>query len=538
MRLILKDYIETFKEERELESLLENILIMNDFSNIIRPQKGVAQHGVDFSAKRNGEIYLFVLKQKDIDRTNWNTGNNAVRPTLDEIQDVYIQQNLNNCEEPINIIVCTNGIIKQNVQPDWQGYITRNSRQNRKYEFWGIDELTKLTEEVLLNEYLFNDDIKSDLRKTLYFFEEDTNLMYYKELLNKLISKLNVSDRGRKIYKKALIIYMLIVKMCIYYTIQRNTKTAQKMIERAMIVFWSFIMENNLYENEDEIQVLISLTKQYEECCRKYLDEIKIVYNYKPSFPIYNSLEYRIIVYETIGMISSYTYYLYYYYGETPEVVNNINILITLINNNASFFYPLYDLNSIEINTLLLLLNEVNNEQASILAELIVERIISRMRISKYYPVEYENYDKALQIEFNEEVEECNASLLLTNLMEWLRIFEKNDRIQDSLQYLYEKFPNITFNTIEIDLDLEKEYFKGDIYNSLVTYVIDYNREEISIDDITSQIYEKNKISEYNFYQYNALPILLIAARNYRMPLPSNIIYQYIFNKDKENSDK
>ena len=34
MRLILKDYIETLKEEIELETLLENILIMNDFKDI------------------------------------------------------------------------------------------------------------------------------------------------------------------------------------------------------------------------------------------------------------------------------------------------------------------------------------------------------------------------------------------------------------------------------------------------------------------------------------------------------------------------
>lgn len=42
MRLILKDYIETLKEEIELETLLENILIMNDYTDIVRPQKGVA----------------------------------------------------------------------------------------------------------------------------------------------------------------------------------------------------------------------------------------------------------------------------------------------------------------------------------------------------------------------------------------------------------------------------------------------------------------------------------------------------------------
>ena len=42
---LLKDYIAALKEEKELESLLDNILVMNDFINIVRPQKGVAQDG-------------------------------------------------------------------------------------------------------------------------------------------------------------------------------------------------------------------------------------------------------------------------------------------------------------------------------------------------------------------------------------------------------------------------------------------------------------------------------------------------------------
>ena len=84
-----------------------------------------------------------------------------------------------------NIVVCTNGVIKQNVQADWNGYINRNSTDNIKYLFWGIDELTSMTEQVLLNEYLFEDDIKSDLRRSLYFYEEDVNFVYYKKLLEK-----------------------------------------------------------------------------------------------------------------------------------------------------------------------------------------------------------------------------------------------------------------------------------------------------------------------------------------------------------------
>lgn len=210
MRLILKDYIETLKEEVELEELLKNILIMNDYKNIIRPQKGVAQHGVDFSARKKGKFYLFVLKQKDIDRNNWNTGNNAVRQTLDEILDVYIPEMISDEKAKINIVVCTNGIIKQNVYADWNGYITRHTNNEISYAFWGIDELSTMTEKVLLNEYLFEDEMKSDLRRSLYFYEEDTNFLYYKRLLEKLISKIDLNNRRKKLYKKYLIVYTFI----------------------------------------------------------------------------------------------------------------------------------------------------------------------------------------------------------------------------------------------------------------------------------------------------------------------------------------
>ena len=528
MRLILKDYIETLKEEIELETLLENILIMNDFKDIVRPQKGIAQHGVDFSAKKNREIYLFVLKQKDIDKNNWNSGNNAVRPTLDEIQDVYIQERIKDPNCKINIVVCTNGIIKQNVQADWNGYIIRNTKKNIRYSFWGIDELTAMTEQVLLNEYLFDNDLKSDLRKSLYFYEEDVNFVYYKKLLEKLISKIDISDRRKKIYKKYLIVYMLINKMCVAYASEKNVKLSEKMSEKALIVFWKFIMKNNLYEKNEESETLIILYKQYEECCRTYLKEIKKVYKYSPSFPIYNTIEYRIIIYEVIGFISSYTYYLYYYYGKTDEVIENINILIEIINNNAGFFYPVYDLNSIEINTLIFLLKDIGNDQAEILVNVLAYKMISRMNISKYYPVEYENYDKALLIEFNKEVEELNASVLFTNLLEWMNIFKNEREIKDITDYLYNTFPNMTLSTLQIDLQSENLYFEGNIHDSIISYVLDYKEKLIDVNSAIKKIHDNNRLSEYNFYRYESLPILFITARNYRMPLPSSIIYKFL----------
>ena len=276
------------------------------------------------------------------------------------------------------------------------------------------------------------------------------------------------------------------------------------------------------------------LYKQYEECCENYLKEIKKVYNYSPSFPIYSPLEYRITIYEVIGFISSYTYYLYYYYGKTDEVMENINILITIINNNAGFFYPVFDLNSIEINTLIFLLKEIGNNQAEILVNILISKMIYRMNMSKYYPVEYENYDKALMIEFNEDVpippmdyvwnsqniancEEEKVCMWLMELIEGIAIVIRNRK------------PDEEINQKPLEYtDAQAETFEENIYDSIVSYVLDYKETLIDVNSTIDKINDNNKLSEYNFFRYGSLPILFITARNYRIPLPSSIIYKFL----------
>ena len=109
-----------------------------------------------------------------------------------------------------------------------------------------------------------------------------------------------------------------------------------------------------------------------------------------------------------------------------------------------------------------------------------------------------------------------------------MHIFNNKKGIKDVVEFILKKYPDMTLNTIQIDVNLEDYFFEGNMDESLVSYVLDYNEKIIDIDSKIRQIYDSNNLSNYKFYQYGSLPILFITARNYRIPLPSNIIYKFL----------
>ena len=112
-------------------------------------------------------------------------------------------------------------------------------------------------------------------------------------------------------------------------------------------------------------------------------------------------------------------------------------------------------------------------------------------------------------------------------------VFKNPKGIDDVVKYLNKKFPNLTLNTLQIDLKSENYYFEGN-YDSIISYVLDYGEKIMDVNTAIKKIHDNNKIGEYNFYKYGSLPILFITARNYRIPLPSNIIYKFLEEKNKK----
>lgn len=135
MKLILKQYLSQMKERGELDAFLPELLSDMGFNVISKPQIGTRQYGVDISAIGKNDageeaVYLFSIKAGDLSRTDWDGDTNqALRPSLNEIIDVYIHSNIPNehKDKPIIICLCFGGEIKEQIRQNVTMYIKQNT---------------------------------------------------------------------------------------------------------------------------------------------------------------------------------------------------------------------------------------------------------------------------------------------------------------------------------------------------------------------------------------------------------------------------
>ena len=171
MRLIIKDYLLQLIEKDELDLLLCDLLLQMGFITDNKPETGNRQYGVDIRAHNSKEILLFVVKQGNLTRQTWSSGPNAVRQSLEEINDVYLGfLKGNDRKKKIRIVVATNGMIDEAVRPQWDGYTSKYSNaqgMNVQFEFWNIDLITDLLQKHLLDEHAFTVEMQKLLRREL-----------------------------------------------------------------------------------------------------------------------------------------------------------------------------------------------------------------------------------------------------------------------------------------------------------------------------------------------------------------------------------
>jgi hypothetical protein len=546
MRFILSEYIALLKEDGELDTLITDLLTGMKIIPISKPQRG-RQHGVDIAAvgldpiDKKRKIFLIAVKQKNLTRSSWDSQVNSVRPSLNEIIDVYIPTMLDKRYNklPIKIIVATNGEMVQSVQTNWKNYVDKHTKKKRVYEFWGTGELTNMLDTYLDNEKLFPYEYQSLLRKTLAFLNlSDYDYSHFYKLLDQILAE--PEKQKQRVLKK-----LRLVRLCagiIYKWSQDidNLKPGLIASERALLITWNWIEQNKLFERDYVKIEFYNLHLLKRELGVLYFNKVSNHYKTKHSLSKYskNYLEYSLNSWNELGLLSTIglteiqelRYKVSLNQNEKAKLhytsaLSISNALEMFIFNNPPLNYPEYDEYSVEIALALQLLWKTGKIE-------VIRKWISNMVVAfhnnfhlfKFFPLFRTNFDKLVDIHNGDETYEPESSMIITIILEYVVLINNNDLYQKIRLLVHDKFPKLNLQIWFATEDVEssfcsKRYSNGEgkLKHSVVIYenMEDYKKEIIEEVDLFI------KEDKFEFYLSGNHLIGHLASRHYRaQPFP------------------
>jgi hypothetical protein len=357
MRLVVQDYLKVIKERGELDAILPDLLREMRF-RVIRPAfRGEVQHGVDIAAtqKENDKqiLFLFVLKAGDINSSNWDTGPNSVRPTLDTIQDApfedLTQADLRDAEK--KVILVHNGALSDNILARFNGY---KSNFRLPFDRWGLDDLTECFSKHLLSERLLPPEYQRYLKRTLAFIDvPDYDLADFKEFVSAILPRNPRSDVQRRRYFGIL---RLALRMIYYYCQESgNLVPAVAAYEYALLRSWGWMYKNQLFTPKMKREHVVTFA-QYLEVTHAVLEKIKprlVIEDGLALGGTFEMVEYPLRTFRVIGDLG-FLATVYFFCMRDSEMAHKVfqeilGLLATTIKNNRSRHRPLLDNHSIDI---------------------------------------------------------------------------------------------------------------------------------------------------------------------------------------------
>lgn len=454
MKLILSQYLRTLKERDEFDRLLPDLLLAMGYVAVSKPQTGIRQYGVDLAvvgtSSEDGvqELLLFVIKCGDIRRTNWDTGEQAVRPSLNEVLDVYLKTHIEPAHEPLRkkVILSTTGDLKQDTQVNWDNYAKEHRADKIGFEFWGGDKVATLIEEFMLNEHLFSTEDRTYLRKSLALAGE---LDYDQRDLYRLFhQQLGLDTKGecvKTMRTKELVKALRVVNLSAQIFAKQseeegNVKQALIAIERALLWSWHRIQRDSLENKNSDYKEFNEVWRSYTAVAHRYFVKIQ-AHCYVQDGLLGGTSEnalFSIVAFEQIGLLATIGLSQVSVADASAQPTNqqNANVvadaLVELLQNNPVSGSPRLDENVIDITLgLLLLVLTGQLEQAKRWLNELVMRVDYTFRCKRNFPIGTDSIDDLVELDVFEDenlrVRLMKMSWLLPTLAAWAVIFEQDE---------------------------------------------------------------------------------------------------------------
>ena len=388
MKLMLKEYLKNMGERGGLDVLLVNLLSQMGLNVLTTPMRGTKQHGVDIAAvgKLAGDkeetVYLFSVKSGDVDRSNWDVGPQALRPSIDEIVDGYINGSIppQYANHSIVIYICCGGEVQENMVHVVSGFQKKTQQRDAsghlQLRVMNGDQIANYLVEHLMSPKLVAIDERRMLFRCLSMADDpDSSYLYFVRLLNSLLKEEESGKKKIFRVRQLMVCLGLLKHHCCEV---KNLDACYRAAEISLLHCWTYLNINKVAAKRhmaQELAVYNRLWWQYVEIGQLYREKVSVFCNdaYFMTYACHagNEVDVNLRLYDVMGRLASYGASLWWYaltMREYPELIKVChtevskvaNALIGLIKNNPAVKSPIRDDYAVEIGIVSLFLNQIN----------------------------------------------------------------------------------------------------------------------------------------------------------------------------------
>lgn len=499
--IIVQEYLSSLKEDKELDYLFPKLLNLMGYRIVqtAKESKGQSQYGKDIVAvgkDDKGKLYrwYFELKgyaDKDISDKNYSVPD-GIRESIIEAKDTAFSDStiVGFNSLPIKIVLVHNGVLKTNIRPTFEGFISREFK-SEEFERWDIYHLTNLFSQFLFSEYLLSDEQSNRLlKKSLVFLDvSDYNYSDFKELVNLQFEKVD-EIKGRA-FTKLFATLAILQTIIFHYSQENNNLVPAKECSKYLILHtWAWVLRKKLENKERIKKEMRNLLEIQFLIFKKFFQKTYSIARIKNGLYFERSGLYEEVGYplrcfnyldDAIYFCRLLNFRLSNQFIRLKIFNKQKDLLIDLIENNSGFFRPILDNHSIPIMQLFLFFaNENLREKDVNFISSYIFKVINRVCLNKLkysvFPDLYSRIDLTVEAVATKDKPEDyvdKSSILVAVLLELTAVFNSKEMFEELLKFtdsdLSLQIPNINHK----DYDFEQLLFERNLHDEYHVESID-----------------------------------------------------------------
>jgi len=552
LRLLLEDFLSLMREEGELDVYLPLLLSAMGHEIVFRAQKGTRQYGVDISSVGRDDdgkkkLFLWLVKCGDIGRRDWNSGDQAIRPSIDDVGDTYLPSHVTpqHVRLPKKLVVLTNGDFNAAINLTIAQYLTDWSRRHgAEATMVNGSTLAAWTELHLLDEHVLPASNRALLRRMLAnVATPDLSIGVGRALIQDLVRAAKEPARSAPAKRKQQLgalrgIRTALSVLQVWAVNERNLLAPYRLAEFAVLCVWAGLHDELLSGNREMGREFAELLFQMATIAEAYHEQMQPYYLTQNAFAhaLPDSLIVTDTVFTELGRLglqgSIWAFHAVQDGNPVAEGMAGvyINRVSALLKSHTCSQSPCYDYHSSDIQSAMLLLL-VGGRQAEAREWIgnLMGRLAHAARAPKHWPLTAP-FDDALLIKhgFDEISPEFRStSTLLPILLMWASVLGMKDVYEYAKATILPELKDITPNcwssdTGYDDLVADPAALFSHGVGEGITHIPDEPAAFLST--MSTTLAGVEPIEKSAWYELRAAYIPLLAGLHWRLQMPREML--------------